>query len=98
MHLARVLTGIYDEADLDDVVVAVASATGLVETSGLCAKPVDAATGTVRPHRPVLDAKTLSATLSILRVERRSPAPAQRAGINKPSALPTLEVPAAVGS
>src|SRR5262245_9104268 len=70
------IAGIYDEADLDDVVVAVASATGLVETSGLCAKPVDAATG--RPHRPVLDAKTLSATLSILRVERRSPAPAQR--------------------
>ena len=68
---ARVLTGIYDEPDLNDVVVAVASATGLVESSGLCAKPVDAATGTVRPHLPVLDARTLSVTLSI-----RAPPPA----------------------
>ena len=75
MQLARVLTGIYDDPDLNDVVVAVASATGLVESSGLCAKPVDAAAGTVRPHLPVLDARTLSATLSILRVEGRSPRP-----------------------
>jgi len=64
------IAGIYDEADLDDVVVAVASATGL-ETSGLSGKPVDAATRTVRPLLPVLNARTFSATLSV-----RAPPPA----------------------
>jgi len=52
------IAGIYDEADLDDVVVAVASATGL-ETSGLSGKPVNAATRTVRPLLPGTQCKNI---------------------------------------
>ncbi len=59
------IPGIYDGADFDEVVVAVVSATGLVETSALLTRPAVIPAGSVQPRVTVLRAATLPPTFSI---------------------------------
>jgi hypothetical protein len=67
------IPGIYDDADFDDVVVAVVSATGLVETPVMLTRPADIPAGTVHPHVTVHGAAALCSTFSI-----RAPPAAKR--------------------
>jgi hypothetical protein len=67
------IAGIYDGADLDEVVVAVISATGIVGTFALTATAADIAPDTVRSHVTVLGGAAPSSTLST----RAPPSPAR---------------------
>ncbi len=59
------IAGIYDDADFDDAVVAVVSATGLVEASALLTRPADIRAGTVSPYEALLGAAPATSTCGI---------------------------------
>jgi hypothetical protein len=59
------IAGIYDGADFDDVVVAVISASGLVGTTILPARPAARPAELARPHDTVLAATPLCCTFTI---------------------------------
>jgi hypothetical protein len=59
------IAGIYDGADFDEAVVAVLSATGLVGTPVVLARPPNIVAGMVRPHVTVLSAEARPSTFSI---------------------------------
>jgi len=59
------IRGIYDDADFDDAVVAIVSATGLVVSPDVPGTPADIAVGGVWPHDTVLDAPPLCCSFFI---------------------------------
>ncbi len=80
------IAGIYDDADFDEIVVAVISATGLVEILVVLAKPADIL-GTVRSHVTLLGAVAPSSSFSI-----RAPKPASLKSTCSCEAPPSAKV------